>query len=104
MSHEDRYKGHELLIRVWSAVRARVPQAELVLIGEGDDRPRLEAIAANVGIASAVRFLGSVDESELAAWYRRCSIVALPSEGEGFGLVLLEAMRVGKACVTAPGA
>jgi glycosyltransferase involved in cell wall biosynthesis len=104
MSHEDRYKGHELLIRAWSAVRARVPQAELVFIGDGDDRSRLEAIALETGVAGAVQFLGVVDEAELGAWYRRCAMFALPSEGEGFGLVLLEAMRVGKACVTAPGA
>ncbi|OFW30391.1 MAG: hypothetical protein A3G76_03365 [Acidobacteria bacterium RIFCSPLOWO2_12_FULL_65_11] len=104
MSREDRYKGHELLIRAWSEVRTRVPQAELVLIGDGDDRSRLEAIASEAGVAGAVRFLGSVGEEELAAWYRRCSIFVLPSEGEGFGLVLLEAMRAGKACVTGPGA
>jgi glycosyltransferase involved in cell wall biosynthesis len=104
MSREDRYKGHELLIRAWSAVRARVPQAELVLIGDGDDRPRLEAIASEAGVAGSVRFLGMVDEAELGAWYRRCALFALPSEGEGFGLVLLEAMRAGKPCITAPGA
>lgn len=104
MSREDRYKGHELLIRAWNAVRARVPQAELVFIGGGDDRARLEAIASETGVAAAVRFLGSVSESDLAAWYRQCSIFVLPSEGEGFGLVLLEAMRAAKACVTGPGA
>src|SRR2546427_703376 len=58
MSKEDAYKGHERLIRAWPLVEARVPHAKLVLVGEGDDRQRLEAIAAELGVADAVRFAG----------------------------------------------
>jgi phosphatidylinositol alpha-1,6-mannosyltransferase len=104
MSSEDAYKGHERLIRAWPAVKARVPYARLVLIGEGDDRRRLEAIAAELGVAGAVRFAGFVTDEELAGWYRRCTFFVLPSDGEGFGLVFLEAMREGKACIGGPGA
>ena len=104
MSSEDAYKGHERLIRAWPSVNARVPRAKLVLVGEGDDRRRLEAIAAELGVADAVRFAGFVTDEELAAWYRRCTFFVLPSDGEGFGLVFLEAMRAGKACIGGPGA
>jgi glycosyltransferase involved in cell wall biosynthesis len=104
MSTEDAYKGHERLIRVWPSVRRRVPHAKLALVGDGDDRRRLEAIASTAGVADAVRFVGFVTDSDLAAWYRRCAFFVLPSENEGFGLVFLEAMRAGKACVGGPGA
>lgn len=104
LSSEDRYKGHDALIRAWSAVRARVPSARLVVVGDGDDRQRLEALAAELGLASAIRFLGVISDEELAAWYRRSAFFVLPSDGEGFGLVFLEAMRAGKACVSGPGA
>ena len=104
MSSEDRYKGHERLVRAWPLVRAHVPDAELVLVGDGDDRPRLEAIAREAGVGDVVRFVGDVDDAELDAWYRRCAFFVLPSDREGFGLVLLEAMRAGKACIAADGA
>ena len=104
ISSADRYKGHERLIRVWPSVRVRVPYATLVLVGDGDDRRRLEGVAAELGVAEAVRFVGFVTDDELAAWYRRCTFFVLPSEGEGFGLVFLEAMRAGKACIGGPGA
>ena len=104
MSSEDAYKGHERLIRAWPSVKARVPHAKLALVGEGDDRRRLEAIAAELGVADAVRFTGFMTDDELAAWYRRCTFFVLPSDGEGFGLVFLEAMRAGKACIGGPGA
>jgi glycosyltransferase involved in cell wall biosynthesis len=104
MSSEDAYKGHERLIRAWPSVKARVPNARLVLVGEGDDRRRLEAIAAELGVAGAVRFAGLVTDEELAGWYQHCTFFVLPSDGEGFGLVFLEAMRAGKACIGGPGA
>jgi phosphatidylinositol alpha-1,6-mannosyltransferase len=104
MSSEDRYKGHERLIRAWPAVRARMPTAKLTLVGDGDDRPRLESVAAEAGMADAVLFVGNASDQDLAEWYRRCTFFVLPSDGEGFGLVFLEAMRAGKACIGGPGA
>jgi glycosyltransferase involved in cell wall biosynthesis len=104
MSSEDRYKGHERVIRAWPLVRAHVADAELVLVGDGDDRRRLEQTAREAGVGDSVRFVGDVREDELDGWYRRCAFFVLPSDREGFGLVLLEAMRAGKACIAAPGA
>jgi phosphatidylinositol alpha-1,6-mannosyltransferase len=104
MSSEDAYKGHERLLRAWPGVRARAPRATLVLVGDGDDRPRLQALAADLGLADAVQFTGLVADEALADWYGRCRFFVLPSEGEGFGLVFLEAMRSGKACIAGPGA
>ncbi len=98
----ERYKGHDLLVEMWPRVVARCPAARLVVAGDGDDRPRLELAAAALG--NAVRFTRSVDDAQLAALYRDCAFFVMPSREEGFGLVFLEAMRAGKACVGAAGA
>ena len=104
ISREDRYKGHERLIRAWTEVRRRVPNARLVIVGDGDDRARLEALTLELGLDRAVHFTGAVSDRALAAWYGKCAFFVMPSRDEGFGLVFLEAMRAGKACIGAPGA
>jgi phosphatidylinositol alpha-1,6-mannosyltransferase len=104
MSSFARGKGHEFLIRLWPGVRARVPDAMLILVGDGDDRARLEVVAAEAGVAGAVHFTGLVTDDELAGWYERCAMFVMPSDQEGFGLVFLEAMRAGKPCIGWAGA
>ncbi|PYR59699.1 MAG: hypothetical protein DMF91_14120 [Acidobacteria bacterium] len=104
ISREDRYKGHERLIRAWTGVRQRVPGARLVIVGDGDDRARLEALTVELGLDRAIHFTGVVSDRALAAWYATCAFFVMPSPDEGFGLVFLEAMRAGKACIGAPGA
>jgi hypothetical protein len=104
MSAEDRYKGHEPLIRAWAEVRKRVPDASLLVVGDGDDQPRLEALAADLGLDGAVRFVGHLSDRDLAHSYARCAFFVMPSPDEGFGLVFLEAMRAGKACIGSTGA
>jgi len=104
IAREDRYKGHERLIRAWAGVSRRVPGARLVVVGDGDDRARLEALTRELELDGAVHFAGAVSERALAAWYAACAFFVMPSRDEGFGLVFLEAMRAGKACIGAPGA
>ncbi len=97
----ERYKGHDLLIEMWPRILRLCPGVRLVVTGDGDDRPRLER--AGAGLGNAVRFTGRVAEAELAALYRDCAFFVMPSSDEGFGMVFLEAMRAGKACIGAPG-
>lgn len=101
---EERYKGHDVLIRALPLVRARVPEARLVIVGEGPLRPMYEAMAAGLGLGEAVRFLGSVSDAERDSWFRRAHVFAMPSRlsvsgGEGFGMVYLEAGSHGLAVV-----
>lgn len=100
----ERYKGHDRVLEAWPAVLASHPGARLVVAGDGDDRPRLMARAAALGVAPAVDFVGAVDDARLAALYRGCAFFVMPSRDEGFGLVYLEAMRTGHACIASPGA
>ncbi len=75
------------------------PELYLVVVGEGDDRGRLERLAVEMGVAERVKFLAGLTQEELMACYARCDVFALPSRREGFGLVFLEAMAHGKPVV-----
>ncbi len=99
----DRYKGHEDLLAALARLAPAHPDLRLVIVGEGHDRARLEARARELGVADRAIFTGFVDAPTLSAIYRRCAVFAMPSEGEGFGLVYLEAMRAGKPCVALQG-
>jgi phosphatidylinositol alpha-1,6-mannosyltransferase len=95
----ERYKGADNLIRALPPLLDLVPDLHLVAVGEGDDRPRLEGIAGELGISGKVHFLNWIPKNELAACYALCDIFALPSSGEGFGFVFLEAMAFEKPVV-----
>ena len=99
MSSAERYKGHQELITCWPGVVAAVPDARLVIVGDGDDRRRLELLARCGSAASSIEFAGFVPRGHLDAAYAQASVFAMPSRGEGFGLVYLEAMRHGVPCV-----
>lgn len=101
---EERYKGHDLLIDVWPAVQRACPHAHLIVVGDGDDRLRLEARVREAGLSSAIRFTGLVSQDELRRHFAEAQLFVLPSEGEGFGIVFLEAMRAARPCVAARGA
>jgi phosphatidyl-myo-inositol dimannoside synthase len=102
MSQGERYKGHDELIDVWPDVVAAIPDAELVIAGDGDDRVRLESRAKASRAGDRIRFVGFVDRDGLAAQYARAALFALPSRGEGFGLVYLEAMAHRLPCLGSP--
>jgi glycosyltransferase involved in cell wall biosynthesis len=101
---ESRYKGHDILLDLWPAVREQFPDFKLVIAGDGPDRRRLEEKAAALGLLDAVTFTGLLSDEKLERLYRDCEFFVMPSMAEGFGLVYLEAMRAGKACLAAPGA
>jgi len=103
MAAGERYKGHDELLAALPGLLAVAPEARLVVAGDGCDRPRLEAKAASLGLGAAVAFTGFVSEATLAELYRRCAAFVMPSTGEGFGLVYLEAMRAGKPVLAARG-
>jgi phosphatidylinositol alpha-1,6-mannosyltransferase len=104
MSVDERYKGHDPLLEIWPDVAAAVPGAILRIVGEGDDRPRLERKAALLDLGPQIRFLGRVEEAVLGREYANCSAFVMPSRGEGFGFVFVEAMRAGRPCIGARGA
>lgn len=104
MDQRERYKGHDLLLEVWSQLASEVPGVRLVVVGDGNDLPRLQIKASSLGLGNTIEFLGRVSDECLSGLYRDCAFLVMPSQGEGFGLVFLEAMRAGKPCIAAPGA
>jgi phosphatidylinositol alpha-1,6-mannosyltransferase len=80
-----------------------IPTATLTVVGDGDDRPRLTEMARQLGLAGRVHFAGRVDDEGLDRAYASCAVFALPArarlgktpEGEGFGLVFIEAAYAG---------
>jgi len=90
-------KGHTVLLRAFRKVISRHPQARLAVIGDGEERERLQHLTADLNIGHFVRFLGlRVDVPEVLA---ACDIFTLPSIQEGFPMVILEALAAGKAVV-----
>lgn len=104
LASEERYKGHDLLIDVWPEVRHAIPDARLVVAGTGDDEARLRARVEAAGLANAIEFVGAQTPADLAALYRDCAFLVMPSRHEGFGFVFLEAMASGRACIGGRGA
>ena len=92
----DGYKGHDrILAAMPHLLGADGTNVVYLIAGEGQDRIRLERLAIQFGVADRVRFLGKVSEADLANLYRAADMFVLPSTGEGFGIVYLEAMACG---------
>jgi glycosyltransferase involved in cell wall biosynthesis len=93
------------LLHAFPLVREHVPQASLVIIGDGPDHTMLRQLAFDLGIADQTRFLGGLpDDDDVLTWYHRCAVFCLPSVQEGFGIVFLEAMASGLPIVATTAA
>jgi len=110
LSASERYKGHDVMLEAWPGVVARLSDASYWIVGDGDDRARLESKVTQLGVGESVKFLGSLTGDALQDCYARCDLFAMPamsepfaspSRGEGFGLVYVEAMAHGKPVLAA---
>jgi glycosyltransferase involved in cell wall biosynthesis len=90
-----RYKGVETALRAFAAARRLVPALAFEIAGQGDDRPRLERLAAALGLGAAVRFRGFVPEADKRELLRRSWAVVFPSPKEGWGISNVEAAACG---------
>ena len=88
---------------IWDAlaVRRDLQGAVHVVVGDGNDLPRLRAQAARRGIANRVRFIGTATSADLPEFYRTADVFAMTGMTEGFGIVFLEAMACGIPVVAA---
>lgn len=97
----ERYKGLDELLEAVSLLASEGLPMDLQISGSGDDLARLVQKARDLHIEQYATFHGSLDEIALEQAYRDCDLFALPSRGEGFGIVFLEAMSYGKPCLGA---
>lgn len=98
-------KGFDVLLNAWALVMQGVPDWKLMIVGEGEERPALEALRERLGLHASVTLPGAFPDITIA--YEQASIFCLSSRYEGFGLVLIEAMAFGlpiisTACETGP--
>jgi colanic acid/amylovoran biosynthesis glycosyltransferase len=93
-------KGQRILIEACRLLRERGRAFQLELVGDGPDRPELEAAMQTYGLQGQVRFRGALNHDEVHGCYRAADAFVLPSFAEGVPVVLMEAMASGVPCVT----
>jgi phosphatidyl-myo-inositol dimannoside synthase len=94
-------KGHDQMIRAVARARSAVPDLLYAIVGDGEERPALQALVEQEGLGGHVQFLGELDDRGLITCYQQCDLFVLPNRQvgkdiEGFGMVLLEAQACGK--------
>jgi phosphatidylinositol alpha-1,6-mannosyltransferase len=95
MSASERYKGQDRVIEAIPDLIRAGHDIAYVIAGDGDDRPRLERLALEVGVSDRVLFVGALPLETLIEAYRMADLFVMPSTGEGFGIAFLEAMACG---------
>jgi phosphatidylinositol alpha-1,6-mannosyltransferase len=95
MDSRERYKGFDQVIEALPWLKQLAPKLKYLMVGDGPDQPRLDAKCKTLGIADDVIFAGRVSESEKVAHYNLADVYVMPSSGEGFGIVLIEAAACG---------
>jgi glycosyltransferase involved in cell wall biosynthesis len=96
LSKVEGYKGYDSILAALPQIREHIPNVHYILVGKGDDRPRIEQIISQLGLQDCVTLTGFVPDEELNNYYNLCDVYAMPSKREGFGIVYLEALACGK--------
>jgi len=99
VGHLIERKGHQIAIETLAMLSKQRPGAHLVVIGEGEERAALTALAARLGVAGKVSLTGSLPNTELLKWYSAADVLLLCSSREGWANVLLESMACGTPVV-----
>ncbi len=100
LDRSSQYKGHDTVIAALPAIRRAVPDVVYLIVGSGNDQPRLAELAVAAGVRDAVIFTGYVPYEELPHYFAACDLFLLPNRvdpfgggaaTEGFGMVSIEA-------------
>jgi len=96
-----KYKATDHLLRAARLLADRGLKLRVVIVGSGDDKPRLEAMASKLGLVDLVTFTGFISEEEKVNWYHRAAVLVENSAKEGWGLIVMEANGCGTPVVVA---
>jgi glycosyltransferase involved in cell wall biosynthesis len=92
----EQYKGYDQILQALPEIRTQIPDVHYLLVGKGTDRPRIEQTISDLHLHDCVTLAGFISDEELCDHYNLCDVFAMPSKGEGFGIVYLEALACGK--------
>ncbi len=95
----DSYKGYDKIVQALPEIKRHISDVRYIIAGKGDDRPRIEQSIAQLNLQDCVTLAGFVPDDEVCDHYNLCDVFAMPSRGEGFGIVYLEALACGKPTV-----
>jgi phosphatidylinositol alpha-1,6-mannosyltransferase len=95
LAASEAYKGHDRIIRCLRQLNATAERVVYLIVGSGNDQIRLKTLVRELGLLNSVIFAGSVPAEELGEHYALADVFAMPSTGEGFGIVFLEAAAAG---------
>lgn len=96
LSSAEQYKGYDKILQALPQIRQAIPNIHYMIVGKGDDLPRIRQLISTLELQSCVTLTGFVPNHELCDHYNLCDVFAMPSKGEGFGIVYLEALACGK--------
>ena len=99
LASAEQYKGYDQVLRALPAVKRVLPDVRYVLGGRGSDRSRVLQLISELGVTDSVILAGYIPDYELSSFYNLCDVFAMPSKGEGFGIVFLEALACGKPVI-----
>jgi phosphatidylinositol alpha-1,6-mannosyltransferase len=95
LAGRERAKGIDEVLESLTDIAREIPNISYLVVGDGEDRQRLEEKAFSLGLSNRVVFAGFVEEEEKADHYRLADAYVMPGRGEGFGIVYLEALACG---------
>jgi glycosyltransferase involved in cell wall biosynthesis len=101
LEKSEQYKGVDKVIEALPDVAKTVRNVNYIVVGSGTDLERHKQLAHELGVQDRVHFMGFVSDEALEAAYRNCDLFVMPSAGEGFGFVFLEAMKYSKPIIAA---
>ncbi len=99
LSAAESYRGYDILLSKYNALLERYPNVTWIIAGKGDDMNRLKREIDQKKLENYVILAGYVPDDEIVDYYNGCDMFVMPSKLEGFGIVYLEAMACGKACL-----
>lgn len=101
ISRLESIKGMDLVVPAFTQVKARHPEMQLLIVGDGSLRKQMEEQVHKAGLEEAVEFAGRQPQEKLSSYYDRIDILLMPSRSEGFGLTAIEGMARGCVVVAA---
>ena len=99
LDKSEAYKGYDKIIEALPKIIKKIPNLVYLIGGKGNDASRIERLIKDRGLDDYIKLIGFIPEKELVDHYNLCDVFVMPSKGEGFGIVFLEALACGKPVI-----